>query len=505
MIKVLVVEDETVIRNGLMKHVPWEKLGVGTVKAAENATQAFEITETFRPDIIISDIRMPGIDGITLCRKLREKYQDCQIIFATGYSDKEYLKAAINLRAISYVEKPICVDSIALAIEEAVKHVTQNTKQKEAWLHSLLMDSENTGFDAGDDRCFSVQILHFKEEKDLRGRLEQLTEQLNEFLNQQELRVFSEIYNKDSLVFLFMGKNPMLPIRMAGEKIAEILSGTEDAALEKDTKWFLAGGKTVETTDKITESWQSALISLKCLFFRGWNQCVQAQENSHTIFERERQKPVWEQFTAAVTRKDPKEACEILERLRETLVRERILLNCDVRYLYYELNQILRRADQTFFPGELENLRREENSDFFDHAETLDEMHHYVKKHVRRTMTGTVESEEQKQNYLVKKVVDCILRQYANPDLSIKVLADKVGLTPSYLSGLFKKTTGETIGQYMVNIRVKHAQYLMEDPQKKFYEIAELVGYEDANYFAKIFKKKTGCTPSEYKEKLLLR
>ena len=116
-----------------------------------------------------------------------------------------------------------------------------------------------------------------------------------------------------------------------------------------------------------------------------------------------------------------------------------------------------------------------------------------------------MESEEQKQNYQVKKVVDFILQYYAKPDLSIKLLAEKVGLTPAYLSGLFKKMTGETVGQYLVNVRVKHAQYLMQDPQKKFYEVAELVGYEDANYFAKIFKKKTGYTPSEYKEKLLLK
>ena len=92
--KLMVVEDEKVIRNGLLKHVPWQKLGVWEVQAAENGEKALELAETFHPDIVLSDIRMPGMSGIELCRTLREKYPEIEIIFSTGYADKEYLKAA---------------------------------------------------------------------------------------------------------------------------------------------------------------------------------------------------------------------------------------------------------------------------------------------------------------------------------------------------------------------------------------------------------------------------
>lgn len=103
--KLMVVEDEKVIRNGLLKHVPWQKLGVWEVQAAENGEKALELAETFHPDIVLSDIRMPGMSGIELCRTLREKYPEIEIIFSTGYADKEYLKAAIDLHAVGYVEK----------------------------------------------------------------------------------------------------------------------------------------------------------------------------------------------------------------------------------------------------------------------------------------------------------------------------------------------------------------------------------------------------------------
>lgn len=107
--KLIVVEDEKIIRTGLLKHVPWQRLGVSEVEAAANGEEALAKTENFRPDIVLSDIRMPGMSGVDLCRKLREKFPEIEIIFSTGYADKEYLKAAIDLHAVGYVEKPVNV------------------------------------------------------------------------------------------------------------------------------------------------------------------------------------------------------------------------------------------------------------------------------------------------------------------------------------------------------------------------------------------------------------
>lgn len=128
--KLMVVEDEKVIRNGLLKHVPWQKLGVWEVQAAENGEKALELAETFHPDIVLSDIRMPGMSGIELCRTLREKYPEIEIIFSTGYADKEYLKVAIDLHAVGYVEKPVNANLLAENVKEAVKRVGERRTPK---------------------------------------------------------------------------------------------------------------------------------------------------------------------------------------------------------------------------------------------------------------------------------------------------------------------------------------------------------------------------------------
>jgi len=110
MIKVIIVEDERLIREGIAGQVPWKELHVDGVRTAENAETALSVCKGYRPDIVVSDIRMPGMDGITLCTKLRGLLPDAQLIFISGYSDKEYLMSAIGLHAVNYIEKPVSLE-----------------------------------------------------------------------------------------------------------------------------------------------------------------------------------------------------------------------------------------------------------------------------------------------------------------------------------------------------------------------------------------------------------
>lgn len=120
MIKLLIVEDELITRRGLMRHIPWKKIGVDMVETAESADEAFGICARWQPDIVLSDIRMRGMDGIEMCRQLRGILPDCQILFVSSYSYKEYLKAAIELGAIQYVEKPVVPEELIGAVEKGI-------------------------------------------------------------------------------------------------------------------------------------------------------------------------------------------------------------------------------------------------------------------------------------------------------------------------------------------------------------------------------------------------
>lgn len=125
---VLVADDEKMPREILRDRLPWEELRVDRVDAAEDGAQALEMARAHRPDIIISDVKMPRMNGLELAGAVREMYPDCQFIFLSGYTDKEYLKGAIKLRAASYVEKPIDLEEIAAVLRQVTAELEQRAR-----------------------------------------------------------------------------------------------------------------------------------------------------------------------------------------------------------------------------------------------------------------------------------------------------------------------------------------------------------------------------------------
>lgn len=125
MYKALLVDDESTVRNGLMRHLNWTALGIETVQTAASGEEGLKLSLSFQPDIVVSDIRMYELDGVDLCRQIRRDNPDCQIIFLSGFADKPYLKAAIELSAVSFVEKPVDPAELERALAKAVAACSQ--------------------------------------------------------------------------------------------------------------------------------------------------------------------------------------------------------------------------------------------------------------------------------------------------------------------------------------------------------------------------------------------
>lgn len=141
--KLLIADDEPLTREGLISSIDWETLGINQIFQADDGMRALHIARTQKPDIILSDIRMPRLNGIEMIEQLKNVLPDVCIIFMSGYSDKEYLKAAIKLKAVSYVEKPLNPDEIKEAILEASRQREQLIRsQRSANLLSIEASSQ---------------------------------------------------------------------------------------------------------------------------------------------------------------------------------------------------------------------------------------------------------------------------------------------------------------------------------------------------------------------------
>lgn len=495
--RVLIVEDESVIRNGMQKHIKWKQYGIEEVYAASNADEAFAVCEEMLPDIVISDICMPGMNGIELCRRLRSTLKELEIIFVTGYEDKEYLKAAIALGVVGYVEKPIRVPVIEERISEAVRRVNETKKKKAACLYMFLQDCTSDLICTNDFQMFCAGMIHFRLGTETGHMKVQLSEELQMELEKQGYFFQAEKIAEDSIVFLTGRKEregfPESLRKTAAERIKRSL---QMCGLD----WFLAFGSIADERIKITGSYLNAREAGRMLACLGWNQCVFFDDNPQCSTETAVDKIPADLFRDAVAQKNQDGARKVLDELFEKLIKDETVMNGDVKYLCYSMESTLDRAQKELYF--LEEESEQKVHDFLETAETYREIQAYFRQRLTEIFDG---NEAQKNHYLLNRAMEYIHIHYAEKEFSIQQLADYLYLTPTYLSALFKKSAGKTIGNYLLDVRVEKAKKLMRDPQLKFYHVAEMVGYEDANYFTKVFKKKTGLTPSDYKKSLELK
>lgn len=142
-IRLLMVEDESLTLQGLLRAIPWESLGIADIKTADNGEWGLKTAREFKPAIILSDVRMPRMDGIKMAFEIRKELPVCRFIFISGFSEKEYLKSAITLSAVDYIEKPIEIDEVIDALKRAVDQVKRDWLIREQ--EQLFSGAEKTG------------------------------------------------------------------------------------------------------------------------------------------------------------------------------------------------------------------------------------------------------------------------------------------------------------------------------------------------------------------------
>ncbi|MBR3645860.1 MAG: response regulator, partial [Lachnospiraceae bacterium] len=140
MFNVLIVDDESITRNGLVNHIQWDKFDIESISTSASGVDGINFIKNNKVDLVISDVRMPGMTGIEMCSEIKKIAPECQIIFLSGYSDKEYLMGAIELEAVSYVEKPINISEVEMAIEKAINKISTSENRKKE-IDSVIEES----------------------------------------------------------------------------------------------------------------------------------------------------------------------------------------------------------------------------------------------------------------------------------------------------------------------------------------------------------------------------
>lgn len=517
--KLLIVDDERLTREGLVSAIDWSLLNINSIHLAKDGVQGLALAKKYRPELILTDVRMPKLDGIKMAEQLRPLLPDSSIIFISGYSDKQYLKAAIKLKAIRYVEKPIDADEIKEAIKEAIRNnrTLQSLKQSQKIysiekLKGLVLDLtypgkypdsvyikrlQEIGISVTGQTCFTTFIAQTTElpfYESAAESIDGLHHKLTAFLKKLNLEMIHAPKAEHCHIFHIWDSRKLSHSTCL--QIAELIK----AHLEQISPCFITIGKAQCGIQNICHSYSSAVISLQRSFYYAYNTILSADDK---ISSRKQIliDPVPD-FTEALAEKNKEKLLQLKYAVYEMFQGNQTLLPSLVKDIYYKLfmhiEHTLLNLKVSFEPpyGEPESLLNTIES-----CRTLLELQDVFEDKLNRLFQAMdYVSTESSVIFLVK---DFISKNYMNDSLSVKTISDHVFLSSSYVCTMFKTKTGQTLNQYITEYRIEKAKQLLENPRYKITDISFRVGYNDGNYFGKIFKKAIGISPSEYRENKL--
>lgn len=531
MINLIIVDDEETTRNGLAELIPWNELGIDAVKTAKNGLDALELAESFTPSIMLCDVRMPKMDGIELAKRIRELYPLCEILFLSGFSDKEYLKSAIQVSAVDYLEKPVDIETLMSVFSNIIKKLLNNIQKasdneklksnlsenihllRQEIVQELLYNDTTLNclsnkygpeiLKFSNKSVFSVVSIKFnwvplsnEEEKSI------INKKILKMLNTSEIcgsfNILSGFTNDKFLVLIIDEE-----VYCEDSKFNSFLYNVIELLLQQsDNKFSVSIGcsNSVKDTSFISESYKATLISLKQQFYHGINKVFYTQKPDAYSYEID--KELFTKFKKLLRNNSITDALNLIHKLTLDISASQDNDINKIKNIYFDLVRILLEVTMKWDS----HASGEDNENKYiwqeiDSQVTLRGLSDFLISNLETIYRKTDDNEAS-----IKKVTEIkkyILCNYTDNQISIQSISDHTSLSQTYLCAFFKKSTGMTLNEYITELRIEKAKELLKDSRIKLYEITSSIGFTDVNYFSTLFKRHTGFTPSELREKNL--
>lgn len=451
MFRIVIADDNTLIRMGIKSMIDWKGLNAQLVGEAKNGEEAYEILKREHPDLLITDIRMPGKDGLFLLEKIRSDFPETETIVISAYDEFNYVKQALQSGSINYILKPIDPAELRKSLIQAYSRKMKGNDFEEI---EVEPDKEKIVF------CLKTKAPI---------TLEQLLSTLNGFEN-------INISEKQKL-YCIISDDTQAQWNGIYEKLLK---------LEGDK---LIGRTKVKTHGSLSEAWNAArdmagnsiLNKKDCLLHLEISKPMHVSDDELRLLCKSGSGEKVKQYFQTLFEESLKQAKDSYEGFVKPIVQFLRLLMQFEEEKYQSIKDIL---DQI----ESDELL------FF----TLSEIYDVISNVISEICEANKRISGSKQDLALKakKIIDT----HYGENISLTYLADLFNVSQPYLSKIFKQEIGININSYITQVRMEKAKYLLEATDKKIFEIAQLVGYEEQNYFTKVYKKHMGVSPSDYRK-----
>lgn len=532
-IKIFLVEDEIVIRNGIKNSIEWEKEGYKFVGEASDGELAYPMILKERPDILITDIRMPFMDGLELSRLVRQELPDIRILILSGYDEFDYAKEAIRLGVTEYLLKPVSASKLLESLKGVSSLIRQEKEERELLKRYAEDMKENTEHEKL--KLFGQLIsgtLSTAEAIDF-GR--QYGMNLSAHVYQIILfKIYSDIgvqgYSDlmvDACECLeeMIGKIPYICIFQRGiDGWAFLLTAEDEVQMEqkverlakrieqmmesyKGIEYFGGIGSPVMRLRELPKSFSDADHAFSGRFLSRHSCIMRVNELKNMqepgdfevreFGEIERTRESVEKFLNNGTQEETMRFTEAYMRempegnFKSLLMRHYIVM--DVYIVIMSFCEKMGISDEDF-QAEAESFKTAIQS-----IHTAKEMKEYMQKFLSRAIELRDTVSGRRYSDIIEAAKERIEGTYMSEEISLNTVAAGVGMSPSYFSSIFSREMGKTFVEYLTQIRMEKAKELLMCSSMKTSEIGYEVGYKDPHYFSYLFKKTQGCSPKDYR------
>lgn len=530
--RIILVDDEEEVRKSIIKKIQWEEAGFLVAGDAENGQEALEKLEVLEPDVVLTDIRMPYMDGLALAEKIHQKYPSVKVVIFSGYDDFEYAQKAIKLNVAEYILKPVNAEELTAILKkiktnldeeiELRRDVSQLRERyrnslpiiREHFLNDLVrgsLDEETIyknmveyGIPLSEGRRFTAAAIHVEKEDIGEGKA--LSLHREQELIPISVRLLVEEKLKGYCQFAVCSvSSELVVIAALDDHITKtgLIDLLGDICKESrrilEVSITIGIGRSQDHLADISGSFKSAMNALgyKAIVGTGstiYINDVEPVSRGKLVFDGKDES----ELIAAIKFGPEEKICAVLQGLVGKM-------GAPVHFRQYQAYMLgminaLTQLVQQYDLGLNEMFGSE--TDYFvlmTDMRKRNELYQWLMEASFRMNKAMNEERENKIKNVIREARQYILDHYQDPDLSVEKICRHLHMSPAYFSTMFKKETGQTYIAYLTEVRLNKAVELLNTTEDKTYIIAAKVGYQEQNYFSYVFKKRFGVSPTKYR------
>ncbi|MGN1146704.1 MAG: response regulator [Acetatifactor sp.] len=531
MLKIFLVEDEFVVREGIKNNIDWKAHGYEFCGEASDGEIAFPMIQKLKPDIVITDIRMPFMDGLSLSKLIKKELPWTEIIILTGYQEFEYAKEAIKIGIAEYLSKPINgeellreVDALAVKIEEKrkerenrekyLKEMEENflEERKELFQYlvtgtkevpELLELANKLDIDLS-SMWYNIVLIKMQSGNHAHGEysnsLIEIEEKLKELDDKTHLLTFDRNLEGKALIFKADSKEELEQLQNDYlDRMKEILADYGHV------RYFGGIGMPVNRLMQLPVSFEKASHAFAHRYLVKESLMLNCNELEQGVYQEREEFNISDVDPKQLDRSKIREflkfgdkgeavyfAEEFFKELSSSAMKSNIFrqyITMDVYFCVVDFLESLQLSREEIEPLDVTSATLQSREGAMQYVVTI----------IEKALELREKTSSNRYGDIVEEAIRYIEKNYADEELSLNLLASHVNFSPNHLSMIFSQQTGQTFIKYLTDYRMNKAKELLRCTGKRSSEISQEVGYKDPHYFSYLFKKTQGMTPTQYR------